>query len=61
MAPHVVPATRSRPAPSPLMVPVRWVKFVVAIFLLPVCAVLSVTFFTVFTRAAVDQQFWAVE
>nr|MBA2269481.1 hypothetical protein [Chthoniobacterales bacterium] len=47
--------------PSPLMVPVRWVKFVVAIFLLPVCAVLSVTFFTVFTRAAVDQQFWAGE
>ena len=36
------------------MVPTRWVKFVIALFLLPVCAVLSQTFFTVFARAAVN-------
>ena len=36
------------------MIPTRWVKFVVAIFLLPLCAILSQTFFTVFARATVD-------
>src|SRR5260370_21356339 len=39
----------------------KWVKFVVAIFLLPFCAVLTQTFFTVFTRAAVSQRLWAGE
>ena len=43
------------------MVPTRWVKFVVALFLLPLCAVLSQTFFTVFTRATVAQQLWTGE
>ena len=43
------------------MVPTRWVKFVVALFLLPACAVLSQTFFTVFTRATVSEQLWAGE
>lgn len=43
------------------MVPTRWVKFVVALFLLPLCAVLTQTFFTVFTRATVSQQLWAAE
>src|SRR5437016_14238391 len=43
------------------MVPTRWVKFVFAIFLLPVCAILSQTFFTVFARATVTQQLWAGE
>lgn len=41
--------------------PTRWVKFVVALFLLPLCAVLTQTFFTVFARATVTQQFWAGE
>ena len=43
------------------MVPTRWVKFVIALFLLPVCAALTQTFFTVFTRATVNEQFWAAE
>ena len=43
------------------MVPTRWVKFVVAIFLLPLCAILSQTFFTVFARATVTQRLWAGE
>jgi hypothetical protein len=59
--PYVVPTTRSRPEPTPMMVPTRWVKFVVALFLLPLCAILSQTFFTVFTRATVSQQLWAGE
>ncbi|HEX8076812.1 MAG TPA: hypothetical protein VF511_03275 [Chthoniobacterales bacterium] len=36
-------------------------KFVVAIFLLPLCAVLTQTFFTVFARATVTQHLWAAE
>jgi len=41
------------------MVPTRWVKFVVGIFLLPVCVVLTETFFTVFARATITQRLWA--
>jgi hypothetical protein len=41
------------------MIPTRWVKFVVAIFLLPVCAILTQTFFTVFARATVTHHLWA--
>jgi len=60
--PYVVPTTRNPPPPArPMMVPTRWVKFVVALFLVPVCAILSQTFFTVFTRAAVTQRLWAGE
>ena len=61
VAPYIVPRTRSRPTPDAFMVPTRWVKFVVALFLLPVCAILSQTFFTVFARAAVTQRLWAAE
>jgi hypothetical protein len=61
VSPYVVPITRSRPEPRPLLVPTRWVKFVLAIFLLPVCAILTQTFFTVFARAAVSQRLWAGE
>ena len=43
------------------MVPTRWVKFVVAIFLLPTCGILSQTFFTVFARATVMHRLWAGE
>jgi len=46
---------------EPLTVPTRWVKFICAIFLLPICAILSQTFFTVFARAAVMQRLWAGE
>ncbi len=44
-----------------MMVPTRWVKLVIALFLLPICAILSQTFFTVFTRVTVTQQLWAGE
>src|ERR1700736_4815328 len=60
IAPYVVP-TRMPPQPSARMVPTRWAKFVFAIFLLPVCVVLSQTFFTGFARAAVTQRCWAGE
>jgi hypothetical protein len=59
-----VARARSRspvPASASLVVPTRWVKFIFAIFLLPICAVLSQTFFTVFARATVTQQLWAGE
>jgi hypothetical protein len=61
VAPYVVPTTRSRAVNSPLMVPTRWVKSVIAIFLLPICAILTQTFFTVFARATVTQRLWAAE
>ena len=61
MLPYVVPTTRSRPLAQPLMIPTRWVKFVVALFLLPICAILTETFFTSFARAALSQQLWAGE
>jgi len=60
IAPYVVP-TRMPPPQSARMVPTRWVKFVFAIFLLPVCVVLSQTFFTGFARAAMTQRLWAGE
>jgi hypothetical protein len=49
------------PASDPLIVPTRWVKFVFAIFLLPICGVLTQTFFTAFARATVAQRLWAGE
>jgi hypothetical protein len=42
-------------------VPTRWVKFVFAIFLLPICAIFSQTFFTAFARATTMQRLWAGE
>ncbi len=61
IVPYVVPTTRSRPAPNPLTVPTRWVKFIFGIFLLPTCAIVSQTFFTAFARATVAQRLWAGE
>lgn len=61
VAPYVVPTTRSRPAPQPLTIPTRWLKFVIALFLLPSCAILTQTFFTVFARATVSERLWAAE
>jgi hypothetical protein len=61
VVPNVVPTTRFAPSSDPLMVPTKWVKFVVALFLLPSCAVLSQTFFTSFARAAVAEHLWAGE
>ena len=59
--PFVVPTRRSAPPSASLMVPTKWVKFIVALFLLPLCAVLSQTFFTSFARATVAERLWAGE
>ena len=48
-------------ASEPLTVPTKWVKFIFANFLLPICGVLTQTFFTVFARATVTQRLWAGE
>jgi hypothetical protein len=63
VAPYVVPTTRRAPPPTgvALMVPTKWVKFIIALFLLPICAILSQTFFTAFARAAVSERLWAGE
>src|SRR5439155_19948408 len=58
---NVARATRSIAAPDPLPVPTRRVKFVRAIFLVPLSAFLSQTFFTVFARATVMHRLWAGE
>src|SRR6185503_18663180 len=57
--PYVVPTRRGSATMTPFMVPTRWVKFIFAIFLLPICAILTQTFFTVFARAAITQRLWA--
>jgi len=51
----------SIPESEPLTVPTKWVKFIFAIFLLPMCGVLTQTFFTAFSRATVSQRLWAGE
>jgi hypothetical protein len=61
MASSAAPALPRRLAADRWMIPTRWVKFVIALFLLPFCAVLTQTFFTVFTRATVTQRLWAGE
>lgn len=43
------------------MVPTRWVKAIIGIFLLPVCLVLTQTFFTSFARATIAQRLWAAQ
>jgi hypothetical protein len=55
------PAIQRRSVADAWKIPTRWVKFVVALFLLPVCAILTQTFFTVFARATVTQRLWAAE
>src|SRR5437016_2697378 len=54
-----VAASRRLAGSPPLMIPTRWVKFLFAIFLMPVCAILTQTFFTVFARATITQRLWA--
>ena len=46
---------------EPLTVPTKWVKFIFAVFLLPMCGVLTQTFFTAFARATVTQRLWIGE
>jgi len=59
--PYVGSTARSRPAYDPLTVPTKWLKFIAAIFLLPLCAIFTQTFFTAFARATVAQRLWAGE
>src|SRR5438034_6103423 len=59
VAPYVGPTTRRAPQPSGVRVPTRWLKFIFAIFLLPVSAIATQTFFTVFARATMPQRLWA--
>jgi hypothetical protein len=59
--PYVVPTRRGSATMTPLMVPTRWVKFIVAIFLLPICAIFTQTFFTAFARATVTERLWAAQ
>ncbi len=62
VTPYVVPTSRFlAPPASGLMVPTKWVKFIVALFLLPICAILSQTFFTAFARATLAERLWAGE
>jgi hypothetical protein len=61
IVPYVVPNTRSRPEYGSLTVPTRWVKFFFGLFLLPLCAALSQTFFTAFARATMTQRLWMAE
>jgi hypothetical protein len=56
-----VPVVRRSVSHDAWLIPTRWLKFVIAIFLLPVCAILTQTFFTVFARATVTQRLWAAE
>jgi hypothetical protein len=59
IVPYVVPTTRRAPDhPIPLTVPTRWVKNIIALFLLPWCAILTQTFFTAFARATIHQRLW---
>jgi hypothetical protein len=55
------PMVRRNAAADPWVIPTRWLKFVIAIFLLPLCAILTQTFFTVFARATVTHRLWAGE
>jgi hypothetical protein len=55
------PLARTPHETGPWLIPTRWVKFVIAVFLLPLCAILTQTFFTVFTRATITQRLWAGE
>ncbi len=52
------------PAETALVVPVRWVKFVVGLFLLPLCYILTAAFFSALLDALTSQasgrsHFWA--
>ncbi len=59
VASYSVPSRRATALSAGLMVPTKWVKFIIALFLLPICAILSQTFFTSFARATVTERLWA--
>ncbi len=49
------------PASEPATIPTWWLNSVIAVFLLPLAAVVTLTFFTSFSHAAVNYAFWASE
>jgi hypothetical protein len=61
VVPYVVPNSRLRPGTDPLTIPTKWIRFIIAICLLPICATLTQTFFTVFARATVTERLWTGE
>lgn len=54
-------STMAYPARQPLTIPSRWLKFVIGIFLLPVCWVATEAFFNCFSAATLQHRFWATE
>ena len=44
-----------------VIIPTRWVKFVVGLFLFPVVWVWTQSFFAVFARTTLHQRFWLTE
>lgn len=44
-----------------LVIPVRWVNAVIALFLLPLAGILTQTFFTCLSRETLNHAFWATE
>ncbi len=56
-----MPNSRLRPGTDSLTIPTKWVKFIAALALLPICGGLTQTFFTAFARATVTQRLWAGE
>lgn len=47
--------------PEPVTIPTWWLNSVIATFLLPIAGLLTGTFFTAFSEAAVEHAFWATE
>jgi hypothetical protein len=61
VVPYAAPNIHGRSQYEPLMIPTRWLKFIFALFLLPLCGILTQTFFTAFARATINQRLWAAE
>jgi hypothetical protein len=55
------PQAQSRPTETEWVVPVRWVKQVIAVFLIPPAWILTQAFFSSFSTATVQHRFWASE
>jgi hypothetical protein len=52
---------QSQPAETEWVVPVRWVKQIIAVFLIPPAWILTRAFFSSFSTATVQHRFWASE
>ncbi|MEI6351467.1 MAG: hypothetical protein WCP06_10215 [Verrucomicrobiota bacterium] len=57
--PTFVPEPRS--ARSSWVVPTRWVKWIVGVFLLPLAVIWTQAFFTIFSHETIHNGFWASE